>query len=150
VAAAAMMVLLVHRPEDVREKGGPVVTVFIKRGPEVFPWDGAARLRPEDRLRLRLAPAGYDHVSVASLGDDRSPEIIYDGEVRGASLLPVSFRVSADGRRERMSVILGHGPLSPDLHRSIEEGDRQGVEAGRDLWHTLLVFEKEPTARSAP
>jgi hypothetical protein len=141
--AAMVFFFVIRRPAEVREKGGPVVTVFVKRGEDVFPWDGAGRLRANDRLRLRVAPGGYDHVSVASLGDDGEPAVLYEGELPvGPFLLPLSFRVDdrQDGP-ERLSVMLGHRPIPPGLHQG---GSKD------EVWRQVLVFDKEPSARSAP
>jgi hypothetical protein len=141
--AAAVVFLVISRPDELREKGGPAVTVFVKRGEDVFVWDGAGRLRPNDRLRLQVASAGFDHVSVASLGEDRAPAVLYEGDLPAApALLPLSFRVDEEGRRERLSVILGHRPIPPALHEAAKD-DAQ-------VWSQVLVFDKAPTPRSAP
>lgn len=143
VLAAMVVFFVIRRPDEIREKGGPTVTVFVKRGEEVFPWDGAGRLRPDDRLRLRVTSAGYEHVSVASLGDDRAPAVLYQGDLPPApSLLPLSFRVEGEGGRERLSVILGHRPVPPVLHGEAQDD--------AEVWRQVLVFDKEPSARSAP
>jgi hypothetical protein len=144
VALAAMVAFLViRRPDELREKGGPAVTVFVKRGEEVFPWDGAGRLRADDRLRLRVVPAGYEHVSVASLDDGRAPAVLYEGDLPAApTLLPLSFRVEGEGGRERLSVILARRPIPPGLH--------EAAPGDGEVWRQVLVFEREPKARSAP
>jgi hypothetical protein len=127
----------------VREKAGaPALRLFIKRGAAVFAWDGRSAVRPGDRLRLELRPAGYGFVSVAGRsGDQQVPAVLYDGALdSGAgSLLPVSFRVDDRGTEEVLSVILGRAPVPPRLHA---EADVPASEAR--TWRQILVLPKQP------
>jgi hypothetical protein len=140
VGVAAALVLAVFQPGPVspggagetREKGAPGVVVFIKRGDQVFAWDGRA-LRPGDRLRLQVAGTDFTRISVASLGDE-GPAVLYEGAVgRAPALLPLSFRVDERGSEERLSVILGHSGIPPSLHTAT---DPPGV------WRRVLTFPK--------
>jgi hypothetical protein len=148
VGVAAVLVLVLRprpAPEGIREKGGPAVTVFVKRGERVFTWDVGSPVRPRDRLRLRVSGGGFHHLSVASLPAAGPPAVLYDGPVgKGAELLPLSFRVDEDGREERLSVILGQEPIPPALHGS--------PSSDPDLtWREVITFAKEtPNPRSGP
>lgn len=124
--------------ESVREKGGPVVAVFIKRGEQVLRWDGHARLRAQDRIRLQVAGAGYAQVTVA-LEQPGGAQVLYAGELAGAAptALPGSWQVSAEGKSEILAVILSPQrlPAAPL--------DVAALRQQRELWVTELVMEKE-------
>jgi hypothetical protein len=145
LAAAGMAAvgLLSLRPRPTaRGKGGPGVTVFVKRGDELFPWEPGRRLQPQDRLRLRLAPAGYAHVSVASLRRDRAPLILFRGPTGGRpALLPPSFRVDDQPGEERLSVVLGHAPVADAEHARAGAGE---------TWRQTFTLEKEPSPGRGP
>ena len=153
LAAGAAVVLVValprrapqpaHLEETVREKGGPTVTVVVKRGAEVFVWDGHRPVRPHDQIGLRLGGGGYHHVSVASAPLGRPAVVLYEGPLGdGPALLPRSFRVDErfeDGQ-ERLSIILGHQPIAPGWHDT--EGGEAADEA-REIFRQLIVLAKE-------
>ena len=135
--------------DGVREKAagpiGPAVRVFIKRGEQVFAWDGRADVLPADRLRLELRPAGYQYVSVGARSVAGTPPVVlYAGELdkRGA-LLPVSFRVDGQGAEEVLSVILAREPIPPRLHA---QADAPADEAR--TWRQIIVLPKQPHRES--
>jgi hypothetical protein len=136
--AAAVLVLVARpRPEPIRDKGAPAVSVFVKRGEQVFLWDGERAVRPGDRLRLRVGGTTYRHVSVASLPSGGAPAVLYQGALGDDPLfLPLSFRVDERGHQERLSVIFGRDPVPPGLHRA-ETG------APAETWRQILTFDKE-------
>lgn len=127
---------------QVRAKGGPSVSVFIKRGEQVTQWDGRTRLRAEDRIRLQVAGAGYTQVTVA-LQRPGGAQVLYTGELHPAAPtpLPVSWQVSADDASEIIEVI-----LSPQQLREAAPArplDVAALRQRRELWITELVMQKE-------
>jgi hypothetical protein len=156
-AGAAALWLLVVRPQPparpttqspapalspldgVREKGTPVVHLYVKRDALVFAWDGKQPVRPGDRLQLDVRRAGFRFVSVAALPrSDQPPQLLYQGALdAGRPLLPVSFRVDDRGTEEVLSVILGRDPVPAELHALA--GPPEG-EAG--TWRQILMLEK--------
>jgi hypothetical protein len=140
-AAAAAILLVALRPgrDQTREKGAPSIELFVKRGEEVFAWDGHRPVRAHDRLRLRVRGSGYGHVSVASLPAGAGPALVlYEGPLPGgAALLPLSFQVDDQGSAEHLSVILGRRPVPAALH-----APPAGDEAD-ETWRQMLVIDKE-------
>lgn len=153
-AAAAVLVLVAlgpwsreagaPPPEVVREKGGPAVTLYVKRGDRVFTWNGRQAVRPGDRLRLRIDGAGHRQVSVASLlSDELPPVVLHDGSLApGATFLPVGFGVDDQGHQEVLSIILAPDRVPPAWHRA---GHGEAPPSG--AWRQVLVLDKE---RSPP
>jgi hypothetical protein len=163
--AAALVVLRPARPVDapadgIRAKGSPAVQLFIKRGERVFPWTGGA-VHPGDRLRMEVNGAGFGFVSLAGRSPpEGKPVVLYDGALdAGAHLLPVSFRVDAEGKQEILSVIFGRRPVPVELHVQAQEtetgketdrpagpggGHDEGKHAGQTAtWRQILVLDKE-------
>jgi len=147
LAAAALLLRPATAPTDlaggdVREKGLPAVTVYVKRGDRVDAWDGRSPVRPGDRLRVGVRGAGFAHLSVASLQPGVDPAVLYAGPAapRGETLLPLSFLVDAGGAAEDLSVILSPEPVAPAAHaRPPTTPPRRGE------WITRLHLPKEPT-----
>lgn len=110
-----------------REKGGPAVTVYVKRGDAVSAWDGRSPVRPGDRLRVGVRVAGYAHLSVASLPSPGAPALLYSGPAApgGETLLPLSFRVDAAGPAEVLSVIASGEPIALSAHAEPPERVRE-------------------------
>jgi hypothetical protein len=123
----------------VREKGGPAVRVFVKRGAKVFAWDGRDPVQVDDRLRFEIHGASAGFISVASRPvDGRAPVVLYAGSLgAGVQLLPLSFRVDADGPAEVVSVITAGHPIAPDQHTQADE-----AFGGTDPWRQILIFTK--------
>jgi hypothetical protein len=127
----------------VTAKGSPAVRVHVKRGLDVFTWDGAAPVRPGDRLQLELKGGdGHAHYSVAALVEGGPPVVLSAGPLGTAALLlPVSFGVDEAGGEEVLSVILADRPIGASAHRAAEVPQ---AEAGR--WRQILVLRKEQRA----
>jgi hypothetical protein len=125
-------------------KGTPAVAVYVKRGSDVFLWDGRARIRPQDRLRLQIRAEGYTHVSVASLASPNEVAVVlYEGPLaEGAVLLPLSFRVDDRSGPEVVSVVLARAPVAGSLHRRLE-GPAGAAEESANVWRQILVLEKD-------
>src|SRR6266850_6328997 len=67
--AASAAVAVVTRsmgPDDLREKGVPSVSLYVKHAGEVTRWDGVAAVSAGDALMLEIDAAGYRAVSVES------------------------------------------------------------------------------------
>jgi hypothetical protein len=93
VASAGLSLLLIvglglirKRPEvsDVVAKGGPQLTMFVRRGDAVRPVRDGDRLRAGDALRFRINPGAASYVVIASL----------DGSGRSTSYVPVGGALS--------------------------------------------------------
>jgi hypothetical protein len=103
------------------EKGGPGVSVYVQRGGAVLRWDGQARLRAGDRLRLEVAPADYRNVTVATEESGERLRALYKGPLpeHGAALLPASWQLDGEGDREILFVIFSRTELpDTELRRS--------------------------------
>jgi hypothetical protein len=144
-AAAAALVVAVPRARQpasettaVREKGAPALAVHLKRGATVVVWDGHTPLREGDRVRLEVQGSGYRFVSVASASaPGAAPLVMYAGPLAtsGATLLPMSFRVSGGGYQEILDVVLAPGPIAAEAHarpRAPEDGWRQRLVLPRE------------------
>jgi hypothetical protein len=123
----------------VREKGSPAVRVFVKRGAKIFTWDGRDPVQVDDRLRLEIHGARAGFISVASRpADGSAPVVLYEGPLgAGVQLLPLSFRVDAEGPSEVVSVITAGQPIAPDQHSQPD-----GAFGGTDPWRQILTFTK--------
>ncbi|MFO0580438.1 MAG: hypothetical protein U1A78_41225 [Polyangia bacterium] len=153
LAAAAVLVLLMlrsqphegrlpHAPDreaaGVRDKGGPRVTVYLQRGSTVWRWDDSERVRAGDRLRLEVAAAGYRHVTVATETTGERLRTLYAGPLpeRGATLLPASWQLDAEGRSETLVVFFSQAPVP-------ESELRRDATVRPDLFLHKLVLRKE-------
>jgi hypothetical protein len=145
-AVAAILVVVVprtalrHPGPGVREKAAaPAVQLYVKRGDRVFTWQGRA-VRAGDRLRVEVDGAGFGFVSVAGRsGGQEDPVLLYDGALaEGTQLLPLSFRVDAEGKQEILSVIFGRQRVPADLHARARESDPVA-----STWRQILVLDKE-------
>jgi hypothetical protein len=127
----------------VRAKGTvPATRLYVKRGDDVWVWDGQTPIRPGDRLRLELQAAGYSHVSVASTPTPgQGSVVLHQGDLReGAGLLPISFRVDAQGTREIISVILADQPVAAVWHT---DAGAHLLPPGSASWRQVLILPKE-------
>ena len=128
-------------PPGITEKGTPVITAFIKREERVFQWDGRTAVLANDHVRLQIMGAGYGYVSVAAVAADGTlASVLYAGalERKGATQLPLSWRVDDVGSREAMSVVLSRQPLDAIEHARFFENRKPSAE----LWSTHIVFPK--------
>jgi hypothetical protein len=149
-AAAALWLVAPRLPsqsEGTREKGTPVLRLFVKREARVFVWDGKQAVHPGDRLRLEVRRAGYRFVSVAALPQsDQPPQVLYQGPLDAAGpLLPLSFRVDDRGTEEVLSVILGQAPVPERLHALAGPPDGEA-----ETWRQILMLEKRPDQGGTP
>ena len=109
-------------------------------------------MHPGDRLRVEVNGAGFGFVSVAgrSAGQTK-PVVLYDGALgSGAQLLPVSFRVDAEGKQEILSVIFGRRPIPAELHARAQEPPDPARKPASEpdpkappTWRQILVLDKE-------
>jgi hypothetical protein len=146
MAAVALLVIVLlplrTSPDAIVEKGGPMVSAFIKRGERVWLWDGRSPIRPGDLLRLEVASGGYRFISVASLTDEGTlSEVLFAGPARriGTTPLPLSWRVDPAGTAERLSVVLANHSLDAAEHEKLLS---QPATEPRDAFRTQLTFPK--------
>lgn len=147
LASAVLVVLPLPSGEVVDDyvasKGLPAVAVHIKRGEQVFLWDGESLLEPEDRIQLRVASAGYRYVVVFTPGAGtfkKGSGVLYEGPLSDGpeTVLPVSWRVDAAGGEERLSLLLSTQPLP---HTKAADGVSKASGPNK-VWSTQLRLRK--------
>ncbi|QSQ17620.1 hypothetical protein [Myxococcus landrumensis] len=103
-------------PPAVAAKGTPVVAVHLKRGDQVFLWDGQSLLQPGDRIRLSVVsePHRYVYVGAWDSGGLSGWSLLFAGPLTpGAPLvLPASWRVDAAEGDEHLRVLFSEEPLT--------------------------------------
>lgn len=116
LALAAALYLAVLRPGSPATdydgaKGGPAIAVHVNREGRVALWDQSA-LHPGDRIRLEVAPAGFEYVSVFAAGEKLST--MYSGRVpsHAQTLLPKAWLLDAAPGPERVLVMFSHALIS--------------------------------------
>lgn len=109
-AAAALVLVTIARPSTtlVTAKGTPGVVVWLNRGGVVTKWEGQP-IRPKDAIRLEVAPAGLDTVTVY---DEGTQTILYAAAIapHGTSLTP-AWVLDGEAKAERLRVILSRGAV---------------------------------------
>ena len=136
-AVAALLVVMVSTPREVgpalSEKGLPSVQLFIKRGAQVWPWDGASLIVPGDLLQLQVAPSGFSYLQI--LGESG---VLYRGalEPGAARRLPMSWRVDDSPGPERLTVVLSRLPI-PDAQLA-------QVKPSKDIVRVEWSLSKQP------
>lgn len=112
IAASVALVLAVPaRAPWLAAKGMPSVAIYVKRGQALTLWDGVSPVRAGDRLRVRIAPEGYDHVAVASRSRSGALVPLFEGPIDDRSsefLVPGSWEVDAEPGSERLVIGLDH------------------------------------------
>jgi hypothetical protein len=140
-ALAALLALVLWVPREAEEprsrlriKGGPAVALYVKQGETndapVRLWDGESPVAPGELLRLKVMPEGFTWLTVAAADGD-SWQVLHEGPVpeRGETLLPTSWRVEPGEAPERLLIVLGHAPLSPEsLSRLADDAPRTGTQ----------------------
>ncbi|MBX2799039.1 MAG: hypothetical protein KTR31_15290 [Myxococcales bacterium] len=121
VAVGAALAAILWSPvaEDpwLATKGHPHVEVWVRSDQRVYAFDGRP-LSAGDSIRLRVDPAGFDHVEVRTGRD-----VLYTGQLHGPEDLPASWRLDHAPGPERIEITLSH----PD----------------RPSWSTTLLIDKE-------
>lgn len=124
VAVGVVVLPRAQRDEGaaVRAKGLPSVRMWVKRGAQVFAWEGAA-VRPGDALRLEVATAGFAWLTVAS----PQAGVLFAADVAAATgpTLTPTWAVDAAGGEEHLTVILSRAPLSDEAARHAVPGQSQ-------------------------
>ncbi|MDX2009011.1 MAG: hypothetical protein SFW67_02415 [Myxococcaceae bacterium] len=109
-AALALGVVTMTTPSApaVTAKGAPEVVVWLNRGGVVTKWAGQP-IRAKDAVRLEIAPAGLDTITVY---DERQQTILYAEGVapHGTSLTP-AWAFDGQAEVERLRVIVSRGPV---------------------------------------
>lgn len=138
-AFVGMGVRRVPDRETITAKGSPSVAVYVKHGAAVSLWDGRAPLSPGDGLQLKVAPAGFPRVTVASVAASSIVEL-YAGEIdaRGETMLPQSWTLDSDPGPEVMLIVFSRATLSSFELRKV----RDDVPRTTQLWSTRIEFWK--------
>lgn len=143
VCAAAVLAAIVlpgvFRHQDLAAKGSPSVAVYVKHGASVSLWDGRAPVSPGDGLQLKVAPAGFSRVTVASVAAAKVVELIASEiNPRGETTLPRSWTLDAEPGPEVLLIVFSRAPLSPaDLRAA-----RDDLPRTRRLWSTRVELFK--------
>lgn len=123
--AAAALLLVFARPDAelgldraaiTAAKGGAEIGVYVKRGGAVFLWDTETPLRSGDAIRLKVAPAGYSHLTVFH-DTGRGVTVLYQASLVGSRpvLLEAAWTLDDSGERDDIIAVLSHEPItSPD------------------------------------
>ncbi|NTX35846.1 hypothetical protein HUA78_15465 [Myxococcus sp. CA033] len=140
-ALACLVFVVVPGTPYVAPKGAPAVAVHLKRGEQVFLWDGQTPLVPEDRIRLQVSSESYRYVAVAA----RAPSgwaVLFAGPLsEGPDMaLPASWRVDEAGGEEVLRVLFSREPL-PTSQTEALFSDAPRTEK---LWTTELRLPKGP------
>jgi hypothetical protein len=116
LAMAAALCLALLRPDEPAydgAKGAPAVAVHVNREGRVALWDHGP-LRPGDRIRLEVAAAEFEYVSVFTSQGSAKLSAMYSGRVpsHGQTLLPKAWLLDAAPGPERLLVMFSHAELS--------------------------------------
>lgn len=136
----AVAAVVAQQPaEEVRRKGSPVASVFIRRGEAVMRWDGVAAVRAGDALRLEVQPEGFARLMVL---EGATP--LFDGAVEAPRhALPLSWRVDDAPAAVELRLVFSRAPLTAD--QALDEWARGTRSA--ETWVTTLRL---PRAVDAP
>lgn len=131
-AAALLLTLTPAAPPATTAKGGPGVTVWLRRGSDVARWDGARALRAGDAFRLELSGEGYAHAAVV-----RGAEVLFRAPAPSRATMTPAWELDAEPGDERLLVVYSQQPL--------EGAQVPGLVGRRDaeVWSVELVLRKE-------
>ncbi len=97
----------------VASKGGPSVAIYLLRGESLSLWDGVSAVEPGDRIRIRVSPAGFRHLMVATRaeGSDHWTSL-FQGEVGDEAefVVPGAWEVDDASEAEQLLVALDPAP----------------------------------------
>jgi hypothetical protein len=143
IAGAFVLPRALKRPEHAM-KGGPSVAIYVKHGAALSLWDGRALLSPGDGLQLKVAPAGFSRVTVASVGAS-DPVEMYAGPIdaQRETTLPRSWTLDADPAPDVLLIVFSRAPLSLDDLRTA----RDALPRSAQLWSTRLELVKHTERR---
>jgi hypothetical protein len=109
LAVAALLLYLRPSPPELAYKGGPALTVYARRGAQVFVVHEGETLRPGDELRFVVAAAGQGYVLIASL-DGAAQASVYHPFAGSRSAAVAAGRVELPGS-VKLDGTLGHEHL---------------------------------------
>ena len=117
---------------EVRSKGQPTVSVFLKRGERVMLWNGVEPVQPRDSLRLEVRPEGLPHLRVLS-----GTETLFEGMLASPKeALPVGWRVDDHGLDIELGLVFSKSALSESVAREAWRAQTRS----EDVWATSLVL----------
>jgi hypothetical protein len=143
-AFVALLVAMPLTPETagIAAKGTPAVGVYVKRNDRVFLWDGRASLEAGDFVRLKVAPSGYEYLTVMAFearAGSASWTILFETSVEptGETVLPGAWEIDDSRHREEMLIVFSVAPLAPAITANALL-DRNADVSG--IWHTRLLL----------
>jgi hypothetical protein len=147
IAVAAGIAILLQKPREPEPiayagtKGQPSLALYVKRAEEVFAWQQDHFVMPGDRLRIEVAGAGFEHITVLSSGaSERKRQRLYDAPIapRGSALLPVAWQVDDAPGDETLVVVLSPAALSEDEIATLLDHPERTSE----VWIKRLLLRK--------
>ena len=85
---------------DVRTKGGPGLSFYVKRGEAVFAWTPGDPVTAGDTLRFVVSPRGYAEIAILSRGEDGETSQYYPEVAHSAAIEAAAASVTLDGAVE--------------------------------------------------
>ncbi len=94
--------------EITRAKGHPSIAVYIEHQGQVRLWDGRSTVSAGDRLQLKVAAAGFNHLAVGVADEGSDWKTAFKGPVSstGETILPRSFQVDPDTTTLHLGLLL--------------------------------------------
>lgn len=119
-SAAAVGIWVGTRPEATTTmRGMPSVAVYILTEGKVRIWDGASAVERGDRIRLKVIPEEFSHVTVfAETTHDRDPNArlvrLMETELSPGqeTMLDRSWEITDEAQAETIVVVFAHGPIA--------------------------------------
>jgi hypothetical protein len=136
-------------PPELAYKGGPALTVYARRGEQVFVVHDGETLRPGDELRFVVTAAGQGYVLVVSL-DGAGQASVYHPFAGSRSVavgagrveLPGSVKLDRALGRERLYALFSTQPL--DAADVLARLARDGTVGDVAATTVQLAFDKQP------
>jgi hypothetical protein len=162
-AAAWLLIAPARLPPEVLPKGDATLAIFVAREGGALSVSDGQRLRPGDRIRFVLRPAGQRHAIVASLDGAGRTTVYHPFDGRQSAALPAGARIEIPGSivldrspgPERVFAVLAPNPFPAALVvEALKKLAGQGPGALRATTHLpleleaatqqSLLFEKSP------
>lgn len=111
LAACALLALVpwaaLERDGDpaTRTKGGPSLSIYVKRGDDVFTWAPGDVVVAGDALRFAATPRGYPHIAILSRRADGETSLYHPQAAHSAAIDAAASRVALDGAIELDEVV---------------------------------------------
>jgi hypothetical protein len=105
-------------------KGFRSVWIYVNRGSSTELWDGKKPFSPGDRLRLKVDPGEYRHLTVYHLVESEQPTLLFSGPLTPGqnSTLPEAWELDDAKASERLVVVFSQTPVGSEF-RGWEKGE---------------------------